>query len=202
MYLNVLYLYTLNISYFIKTKSLYQVIKKYHKKDFENPLLVFYEGEVNHTVTRSVTMLTENLLLQKNADRMIIKKVFNILVECLQNLDKHLEDGMLNNGFSTKTGCVCVIKEADGISLITANLIEEQYIASLKCKLEGLQNKSKEEIRRIYKEQLAMGRISEKGGAGLGFIDMARKSGQPFFFSFDPFFEKHSVFFLKFKVSN
>lgn len=146
-------------------------------------------------------MLTENLLLQKDADRMVIKKVFNILVECLQNLDKHLEESILKNGFSLKTGCVCVIKENDSISIITANLIEEEHIATLKCKLEGLQNKSKEEIRRIYKDQLAMGRISEKGGAGLGFIDMARKSGQPFFFSFDPFFENHSVFFLKFKVS-
>jgi hypothetical protein len=147
-------------------------------------------------------MLAENLLLQKDADRMVIKKVFNILVECLQNLDKHLEEGMLKNGFSLKTGCVCVLKDGKGISLITANLIEEDHIPSLKIKLEGLQNRSKEEIRKIYKEQLAMGRISEKGGAGLGFIDMARKSGQPFFFSFDPFFDNHSVFFLKFRVLN
>lgn len=161
---------------------------------------MFYEGEVNHTVTRSVTTLAENLLLQKDINRMAIKKVFNILVECLQNLDKHLDARILANGFSLKNGCVCVFKDGEGISLTTANLIEQKHIPALKKKLEGLQNRSKNEIRQIYKEQLAMGRISDKGGAGLGFIDMARKSGQPFFYSFDPFFDDYSVFYIKFSV--
>jgi len=165
-------------------------------------MLIYYEGEVDHAITRSVTMLAESLLMQKDMSRALVKKVFNILVECLQNLDKHLDNAIVNKKFSLKTGCVCVFEETNGITVATANLISNNNVPTLKSKLEALHNKTKEEIRKIYKEQLAMGRISEKGGAGLGFIDMARKSGQPFFFSFDSFFDDYSVFYIKFSVSN
>lgn len=147
-------------------------------------------------------MLAESLLIQKGMSRVLIKKVFNILVECLQNLDKHLDTEIVNKKFSLKTGCVCIFQEGSGISVSTANLVSNKSITMLKTKLNGLHNKSKEEIRKIYKDQLAMGRISEKGGAGLGFIDMARKSGQPFFFGFDKYLDEYSVFYIKFSVSN
>jgi hypothetical protein len=43
---------------------------------------------------------------------------------------------------------------------------------------------SKDELRELYKKILNNEQFSEKGGGGLGFIDIARKSGQKLNYSF------------------
>jgi hypothetical protein len=43
--------------------------------------------------------------------------------------------------------------------------------------------------------------ISEKGGAGLGFIDIARKTGNPLEYHFEPIDEKNSFFLLKTSIN-
>jgi hypothetical protein len=45
------------------------------------------------------------------------------------------------------------------------------------------------------------GRLSEKGGAGLGFIDIARKTGNKLEFHFLPIDEESSFFLLTSSVS-
>ena len=43
--------------------------------------------------------------------------------------------------------------------------------------------------------------LTHKGGAGLGFVDMARKSGQKLHFDFEPIDEHFSFFSLKTIIS-
>ena len=43
--------------------------------------------------------------------------------------------------------------------------------------------------------------ISDKGGAGLGFIDIARKTGSPLEYHFEPLDDKNSFFLLKTSIS-
>ncbi len=49
--------------------------------------------------------------------------------------------------------------------------------------MEQINNLDKDGLKDLYKEIIKNTTISEKGGAGLGFVDMARKSGQPLEYS-------------------
>jgi len=62
--------------------------------------------------------------------------------------------------------------------------------------LERVNNLSKEELNQLYKQKIKEGRLSEKGGAGLGFIDIARKTGQKLVYSFLKIDEEKSFFVL------
>lgn len=59
----------------------------------------------------------------------------------------------------------------------------------------------KEVIRKEYQEQLVNGKLSEVGGAGLGFIDIARKSGKQMEYCFSPKDDERLFFTFNVKVS-
>ena len=49
----------------------------------------------------------------------------------------------------------------------------------------------------LYKQQIKRGRLSDKGGDGLGFIDMVRKTGEQLIYSLIKINNKISYFILK-----
>jgi hypothetical protein len=70
----------------------------------------------------------------------------------------------------------------------------------LKGKLEEINAMTADEVKELYKSVLADGKLSEKGGGGLGMIDIARKSGEKLDYGFIPFGPNTSFFSLNVKV--
>ena len=66
----------------------------------------------------------------------------------------------------------------------------------LKKKIDEINAMTKEELKSYYLESLKNTELSEKGGAGLGMIDMARKSGQKLDYRFDPLNDRFTFFSL------
>ena len=67
--------------------------------------------------------------------------------------------------------------------------------------LDHINSLDKDGLKELYKNQMKEGRLSEKGGAGLGFIDIARKTGNKLEFHFLPIDEGSSFFLLTSSVS-
>ena len=53
----------------------------------------------------------------------------------------------------------------------------------------------------MYKDIIKNSDISDKGGAGLGFVDMARKSGRKLEFDFEKLDDNFSFFSLRTTIS-
>ena len=58
-------------------------------------------------------------------------------------------------------------------------------VQSLQSKIDKVNSLSKEELAVYYREVLSSNELSEKGGAGLGIIDLARKSGNKIAYEFN-----------------
>jgi hypothetical protein len=54
----------------------------------------------------------------------------------------------------------------------------------------------KDDLNALYKKQIREGSLSEKGGAGLGLIDIARKTGRQLDYQFLPLEDSDNYFFL------
>jgi len=67
--------------------------------------------------------------------------------------------------------------------------------------LEEINSLDKEGLKQLYKKQMREGRLSDKGGAGLGFIDIARKTGNKLEYHFLPIDETSSFFLLSSSIS-
>jgi hypothetical protein len=84
---------------------------------------------------------------------------------------------------------------------MTGNPVRKKVIAGLKANLERINALDKDGLKDLYKQIIQGATLSEKGGAGLGFVDMARKSGEKLWFDFPEMSEAQSFFCMKVNVS-
>ncbi|HAS44562.1 MAG TPA: hypothetical protein DCS93_29050, partial [Microscillaceae bacterium] len=72
--------------------------------------------------------------------------------------------------------------------------------AKIAEKINYVNGLTKEELRSLFREIVKIGELSDKGGAGLGFIDMVRKSGEKLLFDFQAVDEEVTFFSLLLRV--
>jgi hypothetical protein len=152
-------------------------------------LKLLYEGRFNHEIIKSILYTLEQSFYKLPYSRIIQKKVFNIMVEIIQNIEKH--------GITDTNSALSILMYEKQIILLSGNIIpreQKQILIEQKSKLEG---KTKHELRSMYKKQLVDGVISHKGGAGLGLIDIARKSNGQHYFYFYKIDEQYEIFIQK-----
>ncbi|MCX7861462.1 MAG: SiaB family protein kinase [Bacteroidales bacterium] len=172
----------------------YDIIRIHFPEIRAESIILNYLGEVNHEIIKALLFTLEQHFKRTNLPRFIQKKTFNVMVECIQNIEKHTIK-LYNDSYYRKSS-ILVANLNDDIHVISSNVINKQQQQYLIQKENQLKGKSKEELRQLYKQQLIDGTINEKGGAGLGFIDMARRTNNQLFFNFFPINNEILVFTL------
>ena len=74
-------------------------------------------------------------------------------------------------------------------------------IEKLKSQLEQLNKLTSQELKETYRNTLQNGSFSEKGGAGLGFIDIKKRTGTEYEYYFEPISADHCIFILTIRIS-
>jgi len=173
-----------------------------HRTMMSQKLILVYEGDFTQETTKSILSMAERNLDSSGEDSSIKRKVFNVMVEALQNIVKHSsEKGMKAGSLVSSSAIFMISKEPNRYSILTGNPILKKDVTGLTKNLEGLNSLDKEGLKEMYKSIIKNTQISEKGGAGLGFVDMARKSGEKLEFMFPEMDEDYAFFCLKVSVS-
>lgn len=165
----------------------------------DNNVMLSFKGEISFDLVKSVLDIIESRLEKLEDNPKTKKKVFNVLVECLQNLGHHVEETGVDPQHS-KTAVLNVWTEPGSYYVATGNYILEEKVEKLTKWLDQINACSKEELRALYKEILDNDTFSSKGGGGLGFIDIARKSGQRLSYKFQNIDKKHSFFSFQIQI--
>lgn len=171
---------------------------KLFKGMLKGNLNYIYRGVFNHSITDNVLELAESNIMDAEQSSSVRKKVYNIVVESLQNITKHQESDKDN---IDNSAIFAVQRKGEDYFVTTGNSVTEEAIIPLRSRLEMINSMSKDELRAFYKARLTTGQISDKGGAGLGLIDMARKSGSKLSYDFKKQADKSALFYLHAKVS-
>ena len=174
--------------------NLIKSVLSLHDEMASNGFSLVYEGEFSHEVMKMFTSMAERDMDKSNEDKSVKRKVFHVMVECLQNMTKHSDDVDRNDGVGNG---LFIVGRKDGYwSVITANKILTEKIEGLKASIDNINGLNKEDLNALYKKQIREGSLSEKGGAGLGLIDIARKTGRQLEYQFLPLEDKTNHFFL------
>lgn len=162
-----------------------------------------FQGEITESILNNLLKEIESHLESTEEDFKKQRKVYNILVEALQNLYHHTDkypDVKVGGGELVKSVAFYIAKVNEQYLIVTANYIDRENIKPLKAKLDKINDLDKEGLRTFYKEVLDNGQYSVHGGGGLGMIDMARKSGNKLEYNFEEIDAEYGVFILKIKV--
>lgn len=192
----------------MKNVDYMQIIYSFHQEMLANKFTLVYEGEITHQITKAFTSLAENKMDSYSEDTSMKKKVFHVMVECLQNLSKHAEEYDTNVGVSSGysgNGIFIVGRLGEENNqeyhVITGNAVDNAKVPELKALLEKINQLDKDGLKELFKKQMREGSLSEKGGAGLGLIDIARKTGEKLEYHFIEVDPSTSFFLLRTKIS-
>jgi hypothetical protein len=138
-----------------------------------------------------------------NEQSRLRKKVYNVLVESLQNLYHHVDK--VPEDYEDQTaeryGMLVILKVDNGYRIITGNFVHADNVEKLEEKIKRINRSSHEEIKELYKFILNHQRISAKGGGGLGLVDIARKTGNALEYAFRKYNDMYSFFYLDILVN-
>jgi hypothetical protein len=167
-------------------------------KDFNTCSLSYvYKGIFNSTLTDKILSLAETNMNITEETSKTQKRVYFVMVESLQNITRHqdLNQAEENHAFF-------VVQNRSGeYNLTSANIVDDTKIDHLKSSIDKINSLNADELKDYYKDVLENTGLSDKGGAGLGLIEMARKSGNKLYYSFDRVDDKSSFFYFKTKVT-
>ena len=123
------------------------------------------------------------------------KKMISIMIEALENITKYSDQfscmGDNQSGFCPS----CQInRNTSGIELVTRNPVRKQDVESLRARIDNVNKRNTEELKELYRSTIANGKFSAKGGAGLGFIEMAKTAGSKLEYSFESLSKDYSLY--------
>jgi hypothetical protein len=164
----------------------------------ENGFSLVYLGDFSHEITKMFTAMAESDMEKHSEERSVQRKVYHVMVETLQNMNKHSDEIKDRN---VGNGLFIIGKKFDTYYVITSNRVAKKHKDKLEQSLISVNNASVEELKEMYKKQIKEGKISDKGGAGLGLIDIARKTGEPLNFQFLQLDDEYYFFILKVEIN-
>ena len=159
-------------------------------------IFISYFGELNSDKISEICEDAENKLLKIGAAKKNIKIIFNVLIEGLQNIKNH--GSFSNEGLQHSFFNIAIFDNYFICSF--SNLINNDHVASLSNNIDHLNTLEKVGLKSIYLETLTNGKISIKGGAGLGVIIMAMKSKNIIEYQISPIGDELSLVTLNIKV--
>jgi hypothetical protein len=168
-----------------------------------SPIYMAFCGAINFIMIDSIaTIISERLdILEKNIN--IKKKVFGVAIECLQNLGKHAVKLSQFDKFSEydPTSVSFFLENKDrGYHICTINFVPNDLIKSIEAKLMLIKTSSKSDIKLKYNYTLLNSGFCEKGGMGLGFLDLALRTDGKMDYEFKPFNTDYSLFYFKTEI--
>lgn len=154
-------------------------------------------GEFNCDDFEKLLKLIKLELGKLELDQQITKRIYAASVECIDNIMKHSDDTK-DDILSKKYPSRFKIQDVDDkIILYSANVIRNDNVDELIEKFEILSKMKHHKINQLYRVTLQKAEISDKGGAGLGLIIIARILGKKIKYDFERINDKFSYFALQ-----
>ena len=175
-----------------KVQLFYNVLKS-------DSLSFLFQGSYNDDMTEGILELMEYNIDNFEGLTRKKKKISFLIVECFQNIVRH---GAMGDEYEIPEG-VFIMRNSGDINYISSiNYIDNEIVAPLKETLGKLKSLTKDELKQFYLKTLVNTPVSGKGGAGLGLIELARKSTLPLSYEFKRLDDKLSLFYFLVRMQN
>jgi len=171
-------------------------VNEYYSKLNGGDVLMAFKGNISSELISNVLQVVESKMDDRNESSKIRKKVYNVLVESLQNLYHHIEvlPDEMKEEYDSKFGILVISRESGQYRISTGNFVISDKVDVLKNKIDKINSMGKDELKDMYKFILNHQRLSEKGGGGLGLVDIARKTGNKLDYTFEKYNDTYYFF--------
>ena len=143
-----------------------------------------YRGPLDFEVIDSLLRKLKKSREFKDLNKITGKRVYFVVVECLENILKHAELELSENPATNSH--ITVRKINDKIIVDAGNPVSGDVKENIVQRLEGINNSDEKTLKSLYENKIRSELLNNERCAGLGFIQMALKSGNKIIYSFNP----------------
>ncbi len=150
--------------------NLYQ----YYNNSKKNNIILYFKGAVSQEILVEIgLMIRKKFSVEKQ-----IKKIFGVFIELAQNIMHYSAEIEYSHRDDKNVGVGIILfsETKSNFQIISGNQISNENKSSIAGKLDKINSLNLEELKEFYHKQIRVEPEDESKGAGLGFIDMARKS--------------------------
>lgn len=175
---------------------IYLLSRLYKEIDKESEFFMYY-GKITDQLTEAITGIQNSDLANDGGKQLLAteKKTLFLIVESVQNIIRH---GARKS--TEQKGLMVISKKKDGLYLTTGNSIDARNVDDLRQKIDKINQMKEQDLKIEYKRILTEESFSEQGGAGLGLIQIARKTLQKIDYSFEKIDATHYFFLMVIKI--
>lgn len=124
------------------------------------------------------------------------KKLVTIIIEALENVSKYSDQFPLGEDpkdpFCPTADITCLKKT---VRVCTRNPVKSEDVADLKKLIDQVNACDGDQLKKLYMATITNGKFSDKGGAGLGFIEMAKTSENRLSYKFEKLSEEYRLYY-------
>ncbi len=167
----------------------------------EDKFSFVYQGFFTNNIVITAIELIENNLIKHSGFRKLRHKLSFLMIESFQNITRY-GDEPENKNHEYRKELFLVRNVKDHFYIASANIIENSKIDYVNAKLKEVNQLEHSQLNKLYQNVLTNNHFTDAGGAGLGFIEMVRKTKQKLEFDFVKIDENYSYFYLLIKIKN
>jgi hypothetical protein len=122
----------------------------------DEQVILSFKGEFSAELLTSILHIMESKMLELSIPMQMKKRVFNVLVECFQNLYHHIDKDYSDAPMdAAKNSALVMVKYVDNkIMVLTGNYIPKGSTQDLKQKLVLVNELDEKELRELYQQRL------------------------------------------------
>lgn len=173
--------------------KIYQSLNDHH-------IILSYNGTLTSEVIDHLVLLAEDRLSSNDVRIGVKRKVINVIVECLQN-SFHYCSNVDDQPLITFSPYLVLVQNESEISVISGNYVTADRAEFLEGRLTEFSAYDEDKLKNYYLTTINKEILPEKGGAGLGLIDIIRRSDNNIIFGFNKLENDYILFCLQIKIN-
>jgi hypothetical protein len=161
-------------------------------------ILICFAGPFSHSIIEELGNAVKRYLEAEQMTKASLMDVFSVFIEQTQNVRNYAAKKGVegNRDMDFNSGIVVIGRNGDRYEVSSGNIVARSDIRDAITHLDKLKGFDKQGLKAAYKDQMRKEPQPGKG-AGLGLIDMARKTSEPLQYSISDIDEQYGFFSLK-----
>lgn len=153
----------------------------FRKLLIENNIVLSFEGKMSQGVLVALVETLKERLATNTDDvtQHIVRKIYGVFVELAQNIQNHSLEKVLVNQQAIGIGIIVIREDEHKFVITSGNKLLNVDAEKLRSYCDVVNALGEDGLKKMYKEKLRMARQRDVIGAGIGLIDIIRKSNHP-----------------------
>lgn len=158
----------------------------------EDEITLYYLGDFSDRALLALTDIIHTSDEKSKKFGSLKSKTIYLIIEAFQNIIRYSLNTEVNNFFMMR-------KILSNIFISTANIVTDKKIIYLKDRIDDLNKMDSNALRNKYKEIIVNKQFSDAGGAGLGLVEISRKTKQKIDYYFEKIKNEDNIFYILLK---